>query len=550
MSDYAGLLEEKKKPPSLGTLRHFLALAAGKFSQFLERHRWGLVVVAVGLASRIFVAGSESYWNDEILSVYMYGSRHGSLGEALSKLANNSVHPPLYQAVLWFWMQLFGTSEVATRTLSSIFVGLGTFFFYLLLVPTFSRLTASLAALAFTLSFSAMTYGLEARSYAFTLFLATSSSFLLFQILLNRARRRGWKLWSPWLAVFLVNSGLLLTHYYNVFFIIGQALFVVSLVWHHRSSIGNLLKLMSFSVLAPALFFSLLWLPTLLRQYSSRFSKYGNEGLPSRNPFEVFKGSLVGVNFSSGLLATVVLLAVAVAVVAVFHPRLSRFAGVSRASNGRLSLLHLLSWLFFPIIVAWGVFAVLGVERYNSRYFLFSLPPLFALFTIGLVTAVSLVFAKLRVNEPLRFFLSGSIVLLLVLPGGYEGATAKKQDWRGTVSDVIAVVEGDPNSRYLIVEMSFSSFPRSTYYFEYLDSQISPYRGWRSSQVLSGDFSVIEATLEELVVDEYDRLIVLFAAVPASRYSDAISHLKGTTDLIHTQLDQTGRGYLVFAPFS
>lgn len=75
-----------------------------------------------------------------------------------------------------------------------------------------------------------------------------------------------------------------------------------------------------------------------------------------------------------------------------------------------------------------------------------------------------------------------------------------------------------------------------------------PNRGWRSSQLLSGDFSPIRATTEEFSFGGYDRLILLFAAVPASRYSEALSVVQLDFDLLHSQLDRAGRGYMVFGP--
>lgn len=455
-------LKSKNLGPIVNS-RPFLVSTLDLIAKFFSLHRWALVIVAVGFVSRFFVSGSESYWNDEILSVYVYGSRHDSLYQALVALSNASVHPPLYQTLLWFWMQVFGTSEVATRTLSNIFVAFATFFLYLLVRRAFPGPAAPIAALGFTLSFSAMSYGLETRSYALTMFLATFSSYLAFHSLFRRTKKFDFFDFFLGFALLSANLGLLLTHYYNVFFVLGQGMLVLIFVWLRKLGSARFLNIFSFGTLGPALIFAVVWLPILLRQYASKSSKFSTDGLPSRNPFEVLRRSLVEVNFQSTVSLVLLGFALLVALVIASSPLVLRGASVGAIMRSSLEVTFFFLWFLLPIVIAWAVFAALGVERYSSRYFLYSLPPLFALLSIGLLGGFALIFRKREILNPVRALVGGLLVLTLVLPGGYQGATKAKQDWRGNVGDVIAVVESNPNNRYLVVEMSFSSFPRSTY---------------------------------------------------------------------------------------
>src|SRR5687768_2868858 len=78
-----------------------------------------IAVLAGSFLARWLVADRNSYWLDELYSVAIYGIWNPSAGAAVEKLANTSVHPPLYQAILYVWMDLFGDSERSTSSLSN-----------------------------------------------------------------------------------------------------------------------------------------------------------------------------------------------------------------------------------------------------------------------------------------------------------------------------------------------------------------------------------------------------------------------------------------------
>ena len=250
-----------------------------------------LIVVLVGsFFGRWMVADRKSYWLDEILSVTVYGVDNDNVIEAVRRLAQGSVHPPLYQATLYVWMELFGTSERATRSLSNLYITLATLFLFLLLRTAFSRGVALMSAVAFTLMYTATYYGLETRSYAQTIFLVTLSSYAL--LLLARAgKARGWRpaLRSPVSLLFLAaNVGLLLTHYYNVFFWAAQALIVAVYVlreWPPRRWPLALGVAAALYALQAAIFLAV-WGKVLYRTYERRSDAFAVEGAV-RSPWEL-----------------------------------------------------------------------------------------------------------------------------------------------------------------------------------------------------------------------------------------------------------------------
>jgi hypothetical protein len=155
----------------------------GRIGGWLRAEALLVAVLAGSFLGRWVLAGWNSYWLDELYSVAFYGTWNATAVDVVRNLAENSVHPPLYQFILYHWMNVFGDSEVATRSLSNLYVTLATLVLYLLLRDVFSRRVALSSAVAFSLMYLPFYYALEARSYAQTMLLVTLSSYLLLRLM-------------------------------------------------------------------------------------------------------------------------------------------------------------------------------------------------------------------------------------------------------------------------------------------------------------------------------------------------------------------------------
>ena len=71
-------------------------------------------VVLLALALRLLRLGFQPLWWDEGWSVYFAKTTLGSM----ARLTAVDIHPPLYYALLHFWIALFGASPLALRLLS------------------------------------------------------------------------------------------------------------------------------------------------------------------------------------------------------------------------------------------------------------------------------------------------------------------------------------------------------------------------------------------------------------------------------------------------
>src|SRR5262249_41131493 len=78
---------------------------------------WLLAIFALGLLLRIAFISKQSLWVDEVASWHIASSLE-------SAITAERTNPPLYYVLLHFWMNAFGTSEAALRSMSMVGGGL------------------------------------------------------------------------------------------------------------------------------------------------------------------------------------------------------------------------------------------------------------------------------------------------------------------------------------------------------------------------------------------------------------------------------------------
>jgi len=106
-----------------------------------------------------------SYWLDELWSVTT------SNGSAIDMFRDTfyDVHPPLYQAILWLWISIFGSGELATRALSAVFAALSVLIL-LKIKPELGTTMLLALALLIIINPNFHYYAQETRSYSLLLF--------------------------------------------------------------------------------------------------------------------------------------------------------------------------------------------------------------------------------------------------------------------------------------------------------------------------------------------------------------------------------------------
>jgi uncharacterized membrane protein len=204
-----------------------------------------LVLCAVFLifASRGLLAGY-SYWFDEIFSVSASLDTWQQLYQRW--ILQSDVHPPLYHIILKLWMLLFGSSEIATRLLSFMFVcvSLSAFSFDAIAGKRWRRVTALLFIAA---SPSFAYYAQETRSYSLVLAL---SSIVTLSILELRSQQKKSELPSGKFLSLIFYAGAFLlsvTHYFGwiYVFVISAIIFFENRIKYARSRAVLLVAMIS-----------------------------------------------------------------------------------------------------------------------------------------------------------------------------------------------------------------------------------------------------------------------------------------------------------------
>jgi mannosyltransferase len=179
-----------------------------------------LVVIATVI--RIVVINDQSYWADEALTAY---EARLPFGDMLNVVLHFETTPPLYFVVIWAWGHLFGTGEVALRSVSAIAGVAMVPIAYVAGRELVSRWAGVVAAALVTVNPFLIWYSQEARSYMLLAAL-TGLSFMWFV----RARRDPSRRSVLWWAV--TSALALMTHFFAGFAVLPEAAW---LLWISRT---------------------------------------------------------------------------------------------------------------------------------------------------------------------------------------------------------------------------------------------------------------------------------------------------------------------------
>ncbi len=162
------------------------------------------VGLAIFLAITLFNAPRASIWFDEAFSTYIAQFSFWDI----ARYTSADVHPPLYYWLLKVWSSLFGTTELAYRSLSIVFGAGATVVAFILSRKFFGRKVATLSLLFMVLSPMLIRYSDEARMYTLATLIVMAATYLLV-----RAKETGKRSLWIWYGV-LVSLGMW-THYFT-----------------------------------------------------------------------------------------------------------------------------------------------------------------------------------------------------------------------------------------------------------------------------------------------------------------------------------------------
>ncbi|HEV7500080.1 MAG TPA: glycosyltransferase family 39 protein [Vicinamibacteria bacterium] len=324
------------------------------------------VAVVAGIAGRTWRLGLPGLSSDEAFSWRL--TRY-PLVEMLGR-AGQDVHPPLYYVVLEAWTRALGDSIVLLRGLS-VLLGLVSIGLAFAVVRVATRLegtprrsleAASLAAALLAIHATQIAQSRNARMYALGTVLALASAWLVLRAPRASSRRLPW-----WMAWGLAAAAAGATHYYLLFTIAGQGLWVLSSRPRARARDLAGAAAVGIAVFAP-------WAPVFWRQVRQVRADYWIPPLTAGDLAAGVARWAIGCDLSSAAPLAAVLVVASIAAAACGGGRAGRFFAVqaiapwvlglaASAVSGRPIVLD--RYMLFAeafLLCAWAV-AVATIER-------------------------------------------------------------------------------------------------------------------------------------------------------------------------------------------
>ena len=406
-----------------------------------------VLILILGLALRL-ISLNQSLWLDEATSIVV--ARDFSYNEILTKFSPGDFHPPLYYLLLKVWMKIFGSTEVAARSMS-VFFGIVTIWLIYKIAQRLITSHKSLIANYFP-AFSALLlatsplhiyYSQEARMYsAATLFTSIVVYFVAKIIFGKRFETKNF----IWLTIFSVL--LLYTDYLPVFFLI---VFFAYLAFYQKKYLRHLF--LWFGITA-VFFFP--WISTFLTQLQ------GGIGVRESAPLwwmtlgktNIKELTLVPVKFIIGRISSFdkVFYSASVAVASIPFT-VSFLQSLYQFSKTRT----LWFWFLGPLFLA----AIFGFFFSGFSYFrlIFVLPAFYLLAAYGALSFKSKI---------IKHLLVGSLILVNFVCAGIYLFNRRfhREDWRSAVS----FIENNSETNSVVVFVSKNQRDAYHYYAQKVPS--------------------------------------------------------------------------------
>jgi hypothetical protein len=456
------------------------------------------LVLVVAFALRIYRLAEQELRGDESFGYFFSLRPYVEMTSATLEL--KEPHPLAGYFVQKAWLGWAGESEFALRFSSLWFGVLAVALLYRLGHQLALGWSATVAAcLLLAVSPYAVWHSQDARMYSMSLALTIASSWLA----LGWLQRPHW----GWASVYVVVSWLALhTHYFCVFVLLGQNLFVLSrALWRPR------LRMMASGWLWLQGILLALYLPWLLEVAPILGGYRGNGDSPG---------------FMAMLWRSLSVLAVGESTPAAQRPWWALLAGGlvllgcltmwREQQDGRRGLWLLLLYLAIPLLATW--YGARERPIFNERYLVAAAPPLYLLAAAGVDRMI-----RIRGLSPLHPFtllpfqlVSLSLTLLLgvgmvlALVRHYSDPVfSKTRGWRELAVVLSRWADGLPAEQVRIAQ----NFPDPTLWYYY--------RGPVSHLVLppaAQDGDGARATVEQLAAEQVMR--VLLPLQPAPNWDD------------------------------
>jgi uncharacterized membrane protein len=348
-------------------------------------YKWYLLGIAlIATILRLLSITKADIWHDEAYSAMIISFPPAEIiGHAI-----RDFHPPLYALTLHAWSLLFGTSELALRSLSLV-CGVATvvLIYFIIKRLQFNEITARVAVLLAAFAPFLIRYSQEARMYGMAALLVCGAT-LAMLIALDYSKKvtdkRKQLLW--WIIYGLLMAAALYTHYYT-----GFLLFVhVGYAWYRSGGFVQLIRNRYWwtgNLLAAGLFSA--WLPVAAAQFSRVQQGYWIPPVDAETTPNTFMQFIAYASNTLNPAIEFLLAVVFACIVTLFTARAPK--------KQRPAIWLVIAWMTVPLLIAIAI-SIVKQPIYYDRYFIYS------------AVAFSCLIAILIVNARIRSWVKVSLV--------------------------------------------------------------------------------------------------------------------------------------------
>ena len=178
-----------------------------------QQEKWWLsallLVTLAGSAQRFAALDAKTLWLDEAFSLWM--ARH-SLPQLFDWLVRIDHHPPLYYALLHFWIGWLGDSPSALRSLSALTSSMAIPLYALAARQLAGARVGVVAALLLAIAPFHIRYAQETRMYGVLTLAVALLLFALATLLRPELEKQGRGQWWAWALLAVAEASVMLTH--------------------------------------------------------------------------------------------------------------------------------------------------------------------------------------------------------------------------------------------------------------------------------------------------------------------------------------------------
>jgi uncharacterized membrane protein len=391
---------------------------------FLQKHDYFYTfalfsILLLGASLRLLLIGKQSYWFDEIYSIYVAQENLNQI--LLSHISLRS--SALYYVLLHFWVQIFGTSETSTRLISAIFGSINVLLIFEVGKELFLKKIGIIAAFLNAISHFQIYISQEARCYA--LFeLLTLLSYIFFIKYLKTKKPINLILYG-FTNILLYNC-----HLFGLFVIFSQILFIL-LNWKNNKEIRT------YWIVCTAIVLVIIMLRFLPNIYSYTIGNNNKEPnwIPDptfKDIVNTFRHFIFPLRYYVSMTAYYLTYAIGITFFILGNlffiflnrkkiPRLTGKINLINIPNlYKNQFILVILWMIIPILAPFLLSKII-TPMYQDKYSISASPALYLLFAYGIS----------RFKKVFPIYISIITLLIIITPGlQYYYTHDVKEQWR------------------------------------------------------------------------------------------------------------------------